>query len=166
MSVSVDDQVAANLNKLQGELTEEESANLSKILFPDEHVTSAMALGERRELKPMPVKWARKVRSCMQPYAKKLEEATKNPGTIDVDLDLLEGICQAVKTMAEFYGWEDILEALKEDSLTTSELQALVTAQVTLQGANDFLFIPLRVAVMIMQAVEIQNRRYRTIFGG
>lgn len=164
--MSVESQVEASLNKLQGELTAEESANLSKILFPDEHVTSAIALGKKRELRPMTVKWARKIRACMQPYAKKLEDATKSPGTVDIDLDLLEGLYNAVKIMADYYEWEDIKAAVDEEDLTTSELQALVTAQVTLQGENDFLFIPLRVAVMIMQAVEIQNRRYRSIFGG
>lgn len=158
--------VTEALTQLQASLTPEEESNLSKVLFPDIHTNSVTILKKPRELRPLTVKWARKLRAIMQPYAQKLDAATKNPNNIDVDLDLLDGIKGAAKIIAEVYGWEDVVLAIDEEDLTTGELQALVATQVQLQGENDFLLIPLRVAIMVMQAVEIQNRRYRNIFGG
>ena len=159
-------QISSTLTKLQSELSPEEKAGLSSVLFPDEHITHVFVLGARRELRPLTIKWARKLRAVMQPYAKKLDEATKKVEVVDIDMDLLDGLKDACRVLGEHYGWEDIIKAVEEDDLTMTEIQSIVAAQVKLQGENDFLFIPLRVAVMVMQAVEIQNRRYRTIFGG
>lgn len=164
MSTEVD--VATTLNSLQQQLEPDEKEALSKVLFPSEHVTHITLLQKRRELQPLVVKHARKLRSIMQPYAEKLNGAVKSPDRVDIDLDLLQGITDSARLLAEVYGWADVIEKLDAEELTTSEIQTVVVTQLRLQGENDFLLIPLRVAVMVMQAVEIQNSRLRSIFGG
>ena len=162
----IENQVAETINKLHAELTSSEKEELSKVLFPDLHNTYVTLLGKERELRPLVVKWAKKLRVCMKPYAEKLAAASNSPTPMDVDLELLDGITRTTRMLAEIYGWDDVIKAIDEEDLTASEIQSVVTTQVQLQGENDFLLTSLRVAVMVMQIVEIQNRRYRTLLGG
>ena len=159
------DSVTKSLDRMRSTLTEGEKSDLSKVLFPDMHNKEIFLLGKVREFRPLVVKWSKKLRGIMQPYAKQLDSAVKSIEITDIDLELLEGIQKSARLIAQVYGWEDIEKAIDEEDLTTSEVQSIVVTQLNLQGENDFLLIPLRVACMVMQAVEIQNRRYRTIIG-
>lgn len=164
--MSAETQVQTTFDKLYAVLTPEEVAGLSKVLFPDTDTRHVNLLKQRRELTPLVIKWAKKIRAVMQPWAKKLDEAVKSPDGVDVDLDLMEALKAAALVLCEVYGWDDVKTAIVEEEVSSGEIQNLVAVQVKLQGEHDFLVVPLRVAVMVMQSVEIQQMRYRSMFGG
>lgn len=164
--MSVETQVQDSYSKLFAELSPEEAAGLSKALFPATHTSQVVVLGKPRELRPLTIKWSKKLRACMQPWSEQLDRAVNSPEKIDIDLDLLEAIKQSAKIICEHYQWADITAAIDEEDISNTEIQTLVVAQVKLQGENDFLVVPLRVAVMVMQSAEIQQRRFQTMFGG
>lgn len=160
--------VQNTFDKLFAQLSPEEAAGLSKVLFPDTHTTHVDILGKRRELKPLVIKWSKKLRAVMQPWAKKLDDAVKNPDAVDLDTDLVSALSAATLVLCEAYGpeWNDIREALAVDEVPLKEIQELAAVQTQLQGEHDFLVLPLRVALMVMRSVEIQQRRYQSIFSG
>jgi len=155
------------IDYLYNTLTQDEKDNLSKVLFPNTHTKQLNILGKVRDLEPLTVKWSKQLRSAMQPYAKALETAIKDPNKVeDQDMQLLDGISHCCRILCAKYGWDDIRQALDDDELTTSDLQAIAVAQLNLQGENDFLATPLRVACMVMRTAEIQSLRLQTIFSG
>lgn len=164
---NVEEMASKTVNALHQSLSEEEKEGLSKVLFPATHTKQVEMLGKVRDLEPLTVKWSKQVRSAMQPYAKALEQAINNPNTVeDQDMQLLDGITHCARILCNKYGWEDIAKAISEDDLTTSELQTLVVTQLNLQGENDFLVTPLRVACMVMRTAEIQTIRLKNMFSG
>ncbi len=145
-------------------LTEEQRKMLSKALFPESHTDKVSLLKKERFITPLPIKISRKISTLLSDFQAKVEGAEVS--TNAVDLDLLTYLLEISKTLAEFYKWEDVLEALQTEDLTVTELQHLIVQQLNLQETNDFLLIPLRVLVGIMQQAEIEMVNMQSIFSG
>jgi len=144
-------------------LTPEQREMLSKVLFPDTDTKHVMLCGKRRELVPLPVKVCRKLHAQFKPFNDAARAAAESSGVFSVDEDLLLALFEAGKTLAEHYKWPDVEKQIDDEDIHISELQALVNVQQRLQGDNDFLLGPLRVAVKVMQAREVVEVRLKTL---
>lgn len=152
-------------------LSEDEQEKLSKVLFPDTHTNVVNILGKPRELRPLPVKQAQRLKALVSPVTKQIEkamQASEKDSTVDYDADepIQEVLSRTVNFLADYYGWEDVREALKGDGLPMSEYQGLVVSQVQINGANDFLLAPLRTVVRLMQLTEMLAVRFQSLFNG
>lgn len=135
----------------QSGLDEDEEAMLSKVLFPETHTEAVVVLGRKRKVHPLPVKPARKISATLRPVS----EALQANESKDFTDELIDGLLESARVLADFYKWEDVLQAIDDEAVTTTDLQALLIAQNAIQGNNDFLLTPLRLAIVTMQLVEI-----------
>lgn len=144
---------------LEGSLTEEQRASLSKVLFPDTHTTK-IKLGEKdRELRPLTIKYARQLHAAALPFVRAATAAAESDVAFSLDDDIVNTLKNATQILASYYGWDDVQKMLEEEDFTTSELQNLVVRQQLLQGDNDFLLGPLRILIKVMQVREILQAR-------
>lgn len=147
-------------------LSDEQRKNLSKVLFPDTHNSIITLLGKERELRPLPIKISRKLSEQLNAFQIKLEKGITDTATV-TDINLCDHLMSTVHTLAEFYEWDDVLADLEiGDHLTTTDLQRVLVEQTHLQETNDFLLIPLRVLVGMMQHTEIEMLNLQSIFSG
>lgn len=133
------------------QLSLEEEEMLSKVLFPKTHTENVTLLGQRRKVHPLPIKVARQVHAAMKPVSAKFNDDSDE----DFTDELIDSLMDTARVLADFYKWEDVIKALDEESLTNSEIQSLIVAQNEIQGTNDFLLTPLRLAIAMMQLVEV-----------
>lgn len=144
-------------------LTDEQRQQLSQALFPDTHTDKVTLVGKERTITPLPVKVSRKLNAMLQGLQAKLEEGE---GVKVVEINLIDSVLEVADCLASFYGWEDVIEAIKEEEVMLPELQSLIVQQLTLQEMNDFLLMPLRLLVGIMQQAEIEMLNMQSIFSG
>jgi len=155
-----------------GSLTAEEQAQLSRCLFPSEDTKDVVVLGKTRELRPLPIKWARKLKVSIQPLvteiSKGFDETTAGTATEDFDAEgpILNAIEKATLVLADFYGWQDVKEAMAGDGLSLGEQQTLAAVQVNVNGNNDFLLGGLRSVVRWMQISEMMTHRFQNMLTG
>lgn len=160
----MDEQVEEMVTKARGGLTPEQEAQLSKVLFPDTHTGTVEFCGADRTLRPLTVKWAKKMAAILQPISQALNEASLSTGVKDAELELADALVSVGKLLAEFYGWEEeVVAKLEEEEVDLAELQALVVEQGALTRASDFLLIPLRVVVGTMRLAEVAMLRYQAL---
>ena len=162
--------VTAN-DAIYGTLSPDEQANLSKVLFPDTHTKSVRLLDKDRELRPLPVKPAQRLKALIAPVTKEIEKAmsaTEKDSNVDYDADkpVLEVLERTANFLADYYNWDDVRAALKAYGLTVSEYQALAVGQVHINGANDFSLAPLRTVVRLCQITEMMAVRFQSILAG
>lgn len=149
------DQVLA----VEASLTEEQRSQLSKVLFPDTHTDEVDFAGAQRTLRPLTIKFSRRLDSALLPFHEKVRKAAEAEIPFQVDQDIVDALYIAVGILSEFYGWSDVLKKIAEEDVLLEELQILVVQQQHLQGDNDFLLGPLRVLIKFMQTLEILQRR-------
>jgi hypothetical protein len=153
------------------DLSGNEKANLSKVLFPDTHTSEVTILGKKRELRPTTVKYSRKLHTATSALMEKLDEIEKaqqegvSDGTRENELEafIMSLLFKAAAVLADFYKWDDVREAVEDENIARIDLEALVYTQVSLNGANDFLLRPLRVLVRMLQAGEIAAVRTESL---
>lgn len=142
-------------------MTATDKERLDKVLFPDTHVQKVTFLGGERDLRPLPVKYAKLVHAQMMPFATKAIESDKaesDDRAFEADEILSDALTGVAKTLCGFYGWGDEVEQkIQSGNVTTTELQALVSVQTNVNGANDFLLAPLRLAVKIMRVRALMD---------
>lgn len=162
--------IATQQAQLFGTLSPEEQAQLSRCLFPDEDTKDVEVLGVKRELRPLPIKWARKLKASIQPIVADIQKGFDGASNADEDYDaeapLLDALEKAAQVIVDFYGWEDVKEALKGDGLPLSDYQALAAVQVGVNGSNDFLLVGLRSVVRWMQINEMMTVRFQNMLTG
>jgi hypothetical protein len=158
----LESQVANARTDIMSSLSEEDKEKLSKVLFPDTDTTSITLLGKSRELRPLPIKYAKIIHAKLRPLAIKLgsNAATPSEGAVDIDQDVLEGLKHIALTLADFYGWSDLAKAVDEENISIDELEALALTQANVSKANDFLLGPLRVIVRVLQVGEILQLQF------
>lgn len=137
------------------QLSSEDQKNLSKVLFPDIDTETVSVLGKDRILRPLPLKYARMVNTIVSPLVGELQNEKGDGIKKDYNDPIVSVLKQVGKILNKFYGWGIDVELEDEEKLTVSELQALMTVQVRLNGTNDFLLGPLRYLVMMMQVHEV-----------
>lgn len=163
---------ALELERILGQnflaMSQDEEACLSAALFPDSFVSEVEFLGEKRELRALPIKWAKMVFAKTRPVAQKAANilqsmsegtpstaAAKASKQVSMDEDIIQALFESALVLAEFYGWgEEVVQRLKEEDATLPELQTLCIHQQALQGASDFLLHPLRTCIRLMQVQE------------
>ncbi len=152
---SVDSLVQALLNTSNDALTEKQQALLSKALFPDTHTAKVTLVGVERTLRPLTIKFARRVCDDLKDLHTKVVDATAGSPTIKVTEDMLAGFIKVAKILCEFYGWTDVLAKVEEEDIDNNDLMALAMTQNMVQGTNDFLLMPLRLLLKVAQLHEI-----------
>jgi hypothetical protein len=144
--------------RLEGALTDDQRDNLSKVLFPDTHTEKITVGGKERTLRPLTVKFARRVHTAVLPFTKKAEEASQSEAAFTLDDDTVSILYDAAKILSEYYGWDDIPKLIEEEDILLGDLQSLVVQQQALQGENDFLLVPLRLLIKLMRVREILSQ--------
>jgi hypothetical protein len=156
---------------LGSSLTPEEQGMLSRVLFPDNDTKDVALLGKLRELRPLPVKVAQKIKALLAPSVTDLQadqEATEKDATHESKAEeiILRSLERTATVLAEYYGWEDVKAALSGDGLSLTDLQALAVVQVQVNGSNDFLLASLRTVVKWMQITEKLMIRFQNMLTG
>jgi hypothetical protein len=144
---------------LESHLTSEQRSQLSKVLFPDTHTDKVKLLGKERTLRPLTIKFSRRIHEALLPFNDKARKASEDETVFRLDGDIVEALYSAARILSEYYGWEDVPKAVAEEDVMIDELQLLVNVQQRLQGDNDFLLAPLRVLIKLMQTREILEQR-------
>lgn len=144
---------------IEDSLTDDQRRNLSKVLFPETHVAEVEFAGETRKLRPLTVKYSRRMHEMILPFSEKAREAAISEKPYDIDPDTLKALYDMAEILAEFYGWADVPAKVKEEDVLLSELQSLAINQQELQGENDFLLAPLRIVIKLMRTREILSTR-------
>lgn len=152
-------------------LTSEERADLDRVLFPDTDTRHVELLGKKRELKPLPIKHAKKLKAIIAPayekFQKGVEEASKEGAKdYEAENEVLEILQDAVKYLADFYNWDDVRKEIAEENVTLTDLQAVAAVQVNVNGENDFLLSGLRAVVRLMQTQALAIHRFRNMLTG
>lgn len=150
-------------------LSKEDQAGLSKALFPEIDTREVTICGIKRSIRPVPIKYSKRLKELITPIAEKLTAALNNPTDatpVHVDDEILAGLTYASTVLAEFYGWADVAKAIADEDITTAELQALCAAQLSLQESNDFLLGPLRIVMLIQQQHEVGMIQFRNMLTG
>lgn len=146
------------------QLKEDEEVKLSKVLFPETHTMPVVVLGIERNVTPLTLKRSKMLFSLLAPIAKKFGEAMQDTKNVhDMDGPAIEGLIKAVTIIAEANKWNDVLEALKEEEVSLSELQTVAVRQQAVNGENDFLLGPLRTIIRVMQMHEIMQIRFHSL---
>ena len=147
-------------------LTPEQREQLSASLFPDTHTDKVMVLGKERLLRPLPIKYSKQINVLLSSFQKMVAASQSGVAAEAIEIDLLTHVVGVCGVLAKFYEWEDVQAALDEEEMQLKELQSLIVHQVHLQEMNDFLLMPLRVLVGVMQQSEIAMIRLQSIFSG
>lgn len=146
-------------------LSKDEQASLSKVLFPDTHTDKIQFVGIERTLRPLTLKYSKRLFSLVSPISKQLQANAPTNQVVDMTAGTVEILKDVSMVLAEFYEWGDAVEhKIREDDVSFSELQALACTQLRLNGANDFLLGPLRVVVRVMQIHEVASIKFHTMF--
>lgn len=141
-------------------LLKDEKDALSKVLFPDTHIGKIVLLGKSRDLRPLTIKYARKLHAAVLPFAKQVQDLERD-SVFDADVPLNEAMKSACDVIADFYEWSDVKKAVEAEDFTQAELQQLIVEQQALNGDNDFLLGPLRVIILILRGREIASMKLR-----
>ena len=151
------------------ELSLSEKEKLSYALFPETHTKSVQVLGKERILRPLTIKYSRIVNKLLEPYMDRLSKTAvegSEEAATGVPMDLiLTSLFRVVKSMADFYGneWEDIKIAIESEDIALVEMEGVVVQQSHLNTVNDFLLVPLRTLIRMMQLQEIRNVRLESL---
>ena len=153
------------LNLSETGLTDAERAKLSKVLFPETHTNKITVLGKDRELRPLSIKYSRKLNSLLDPLTKRVEKAQKEEQDIVIDEDILKALMSTAECLCEFYGesWNDIYKAVKEEEIPQVDLEAIAYTQQDLNGVNDFLLQPLRAIIHMLKFREIATAKMESM---
>ncbi len=147
-------------------LSFDERESLSKALFPETHTERITLLGKERLLRPLPIKFSRKVYTLTKPLIDKFGGATISEGEVgQQDETIYKNLCEVVKTVAEFYGesWNDVVLAINDEMVSLVELEQVALEQVHLNSVNDFLLRPLRVLIRFLQVTEIMQTKAESL---
>ena len=152
---NVEDLVQALVSMETEGLTEEQEQLLSKALFPDTHVHEIEILGKSRELKPLTIKYARRVNEGLKKLQSNITQSVEAQSTVKVDGDMLDSFIHVVLILCEYYGWVDIRERIESEDIDTNDLMLICMTQQNVQGTNDFLLMPLRLLLKVAQLHEL-----------
>lgn len=125
---------------------------VSKVLFPETLTDTITLLGKERKVSPLPVKISKKISAALKPFSIQLN---KSEGKWDADETLTEALLTVTKDLAEFYDWQDVLEAANTEDLLLDDIQALCVIQRGVCSTSDFLLLPLSGAIGMMQIAEV-----------
>lgn len=145
------------------DLTDEQKSQLSRVLFPETDVAPVVFMGVERKLRPLTVKYTRRIHQSMMLFAKRVSDGVDTSKVVSVDDELRQSLIEFAKVLCEFYGWGDeVLKKLEEEDVVVDDLQALAVVQSGVNGNNDFLLGPLRMAIQVMQVREVIMLRLKT----
>ena len=148
-------------------LTDEQQEQLSKVLFPETHTETVDLCGKSRQIFPLTAKYARKIHVQAKPLMEQAIKANEGEDVLVLDEPLLECLYNTSLTIAEAHDdWGDVVKKIKEEDVVIEELQNLIVQQEALQGANDFLLTPLRLALKLMRTREVAEILEREDLGG
>lgn len=148
-------------------LSFDERESLSKALFPETHTERITLLGKERLLRPLPIKFSRKIHALTKPLIDKFggNGAMPEAEVGQYDETIYSNLREVAKTVAEFYGesWNDVVAAVNDEMISLVELEQIALEQVHLNSVNDFLLRPLRVLMRFLQATEIMQTKAESL---
>jgi hypothetical protein len=136
-------------------LSSDQLSKLSAVLFPETHTDKVNLCGRMRILKPLTVKWIRKVHAASKPLAEKALKANQEQKVFDIDEPLAECLFTVTGILADAYGWDDVKTKVAEEDILLEEMQDVINRQQELNNTSDFLLSPLRVLLTVMKAAEV-----------
>lgn len=152
---NVEDLVQALVSMEADGLTEEQELLLSKALFPETHTNTITILGKARELRPLTIKYARRVNEGLKKLQETVTTAVEKNAQVKADQDMMESFIHVVLILCEYYGWTDIRDKVESEDIETNDLMLICMTQQNVQGTNDFLLMPLRLLLKVAQLHEI-----------
>lgn len=113
-----------------------------KALFPETHRKSAQLLGKEVSLRPLPISWAKRIKAILDEANALITDAEQDA---DVSDELLACHLRAAALLGDFYGTfdaglsDEAKAAAVADAMAAPEVLGLISAQLNLNGENDFL---------------------------
>lgn len=142
-----------------------------KVIFPELSSIKVKFLGHEIKMKPLPVKYARRLGTLIRPLMKKVAETSqkstkshskrsKKPVSSEVsfedsplDDDAIDNLIDTAVILMEFYKLSDkISKDFIEDNASVTSLYQFAFTQVELNSKNDFLLLPLRMLLELVKA--------------
>lgn len=138
------------MSELLEMLTKEEKE--TKVLFPETHNEDVQLLGQKIELRPLPISPAKKIAVKMVPLSIDMDKMRTDPdsGSSDLDIKTIDTLLDCVMILVNYYKLPFSRERLEEDA-TTEEILTLLAAQVALNKENNFLLQSLRVVLRMVE---------------
>lgn len=152
------------ISQAVADMGDDQRKKLSKVLYPDTHKESVEINGKTFNVTPVPLRISKRISAALEDFSEQARKAaTDTKGdAFDASAKVADQISEVAKIMCGFYmerfpegDWGQLLEDLKAENIGIAEIQDLVMTQQVVQGTNDFLFIPLRLAIRLMQVQEI-----------
>lgn len=147
------------IEKIQELITRAEE----RVLFPDSHGVKARICGKERELKPLPIKYAKRLSSKLQAIFKLSNSQKKEDQqkwAEEADTMIADGLTGCLVDMAEFYKLEISKEAI-EAEMSLSEVKAIVAMQAEINDEDDFLLSSLQAILGIISAASLAAKNVR-----
>ena len=147
----------------------------NRVLFPDGHSVKVEICGEKVELKPLPIGWAKKLSEKLQATLRIQMVAMTPPDQIkQLDPALVESVSKddikkwrtsaesmmvdclmdCVAVVAEAYELEGVDRETIENTLSVGEVKAIIMAQVEMNEEDDFLLQPLSAIVGVLSKTK------------
>ncbi len=135
------------------------------VLIPESNETDATFLGVEFKMKPLSIKWTRRISKLVQPIMIQVQKTAQRAADIEegkakiTDLDeinpldekSIDGLLDAVYIMLEAYEKSnDISREILEERATVTSVYEFAVVQVAINGENDFLLQPLRMLLGIV----------------
>lgn len=136
--------------KLLELLSEEEKE--TKVLFPETHNRDAELLGQKIELRPLPISPSKKIAAKMVPLSIDMDKMRTDPdaGSADLDIKTVDTLLDCAMILVNYYKLSFSRERLEEET-TTEEILSFLAAQVALNKENNFLLQSLRVVLRMVE---------------
>lgn len=155
-----------DLNQTIVGLSEDEKAQLSRVLFPETDIATIQILGVQRTLRPVTLKYAKAINAATAPTSLEIQAAMSDPKvgqSKNLDDQVIASLVSTGRILSDFYGWKDVRDAIDEEDILLGELQGLATLQVALNGNNDFLLASLRTVVRTMKLLEVLSLKFQSM---
>jgi len=140
------------------------SRAVDRVLFHDGGTVTAEFCGESVELKPLPIKWAKKLSRTLQSVVSKFNEKNKLKAADfqkNADIEIADSLRDCVVVLGEFYQLETITPDEVESTMSLSEIKAIVMQQAKINEDDDFLLMPLQAIIGVLSAATTSARDVR-----
>jgi len=132
-----------------------------RVLFPEAHTVSAEICGQRVELRPLPIKYAKILASKLQKIIRMAQEKGNKDWQERADEIIADALCDCLAEMARFYKLVDVDTDAIQSSMSLAEVKAIVLAQAKINEDDDFLLMPLQAIIDVISNATQAAREVR-----
>jgi hypothetical protein len=137
----------------------------NRVLFPDSHGVKAKFCGEEITLRPLPIKYAKVIQTHMQnilgmPGGTPEEQEVWKKKANEI---IIDAFTECLIAMGEFYKKPGITRETIEETMSTTEIKAVIIAQSQINEDSDFLLQPLHIIIALISKSEEAVERVREV---